>query len=103
MHTLGEMMVPEGYRHYARSEGLDPSSYFQMVKQQPSLPNNQGLKSAGGGYGSSILQFARLFWRLFSPKLRKISLVPSFKGPKLTEQTGSSLVPMIETYQSTKR
>jgi hypothetical protein len=62
---LGEMKVPEGYRLYARSEGLDPSTYFQVVKQQPSLSNNQSIEYAGGGFGSSW----KLLWRLLSTLL----------------------------------
>lgn len=63
-HMAGEMMVPEGYRLYARSERLDPSSYFQMVKQQPSLSNSQSIESAGEGFGSW-----KLLWHLLSTLL----------------------------------
>gem|GEM_PF-5149648 len=61
-HMLSEETIPEGYRRYARSEGLDPSSYFQIVKQHPSLSNNQRVGSTGGGFESSW----KPLWRLFS-------------------------------------
>lgn len=59
---LSEGTVPEGYRNYARSEGLDPSSYFQTVKQQSALSLNQGIESSTGGFGSSW----KLLWSFFT-------------------------------------
>jgi hypothetical protein len=58
-----QMLVPEGFRLYARSEGLDPSSYFQMAKQQPSPSNNKSIQPAVGDFGSS---WKLLLWRIRS-------------------------------------
>ena len=58
----GMMMVPEGYRRYARSEGLDPYSYFQMVNQPQALVHNERIEYAGTGFGPSW----KALWRFFS-------------------------------------
>ena len=54
-------LIPEGYRRYARLEGLDPSSYFQSGIGQHVLRDSQAFISAGE-VGSS----RRVLWRFFS-------------------------------------
>ena len=55
-------MIPEGYRQYARSEGLDPNSFFQLVEQQPNPKSTFKQRPVAGGYGTSW----RLLWRFFT-------------------------------------
>jgi hypothetical protein len=59
---LAEKMIPEGYRRYAKSEGLDPYSYFQTVYQRPTLLHNERIDSTDAGFGPSW----KLLWRFFS-------------------------------------
>jgi hypothetical protein len=59
---MGKMdeMVPEGFRHYAKIEGLDPSSYFARIEEKPVRSNNPAFQSVAGGNGLSWRALSRL-------------------------------------------
>jgi len=62
------MMVPEGYRNYARVEGLDPYTYYQTSNQQSSPSHVESIESAGRGYSPAWKLLLRLFLAVLTSK-----------------------------------